>query len=745
MIFVCVLVAGVYFYARHRVENALKEVPGKMGIEIQQSAHEFTISKSEQGRTLFKVQASKAVQFKQGGRVELHDVTITIYGPDSSRFDQVYGKQFEYDQQTGDITSQGEVSIDLEANPQGVSNPDQATPRELKNPLHLRTTDLVFNQKTGDGWTDALVEFSVPQANGSAVGAKYVAKDTELTLKSQVRIVMHGRMPATILAQQARLQKNPREIVLQQARVESPDQRAQADEATLFLAEDNTLDHAIAVGDVQLESEAAASGGAKGRVGRAKTPSGASRVSAERLDVKMRAGAVESAVLSGGVRFNNEGQHEVEGSAGLARLVFGSQNALTKIHAEQNVRLKQDQASTGANANDIEVNAPAMDCFLGDGQRLTRAETVGPPELLLLPKDPKQAQTRVTADKFAANFDSLGQLSHVHGEANVRVVSTSGSSSPQLEKTSTSDAIDATFRQGAGLQTLVQSGHFEYSSGTQKAFAERGSYSPADQVVTLSGSPRILDSGMETTARTVRLNRATSEGVAEGDVKTTYSDLKSQPNGALLASSDPVHVTAQSMIAHNNPAVAVFSGDARLWQNANVVGAPSIQFQKDQRTVTADGNSGQKVSTVLVGSDKSGKATPVSILAGHLVYRDSERKAHYDHGVIIRSADLTITAGQMDVWLAASRGAGDVSSNLEKIVASGKVVITEPNRRGTGDQLVYTGKDDKFVLTGGPPSIFDAEHGKITGVSLTLFRRDDRVVVEGNSSSPAVTQTRVVR
>jgi len=49
------------------------------------------------------------------------------------------------------------------------------------------------------------------------------------------------------------------------------------------------------------------------------------------------------------------------------------------------------------------------------------------------------------------------------------------------------------------------------------------------------------------------------------------------------------------------------------------------------------------------------------------------------------------------------------------------------------------------VLTGGPPSIFDAEHGKITGVSLTFFRHDDRVLVEGNNLSPTVTQTRVAR
>ena len=84
-------------------------------------------------------------------------------------------------------------------------------------------------------------------------------------------------------------------------------------------------------------------------------------------------------------------------------------------------------------------------------------------------------------------------------------------------------------------------------------------------------------------------------------------------------------------------------------------------------------------------------------------------------------------------------------SKLDKVVATGSVIITELNRRATGENLTYTASDDKFVLTGGPPSIFDAEHGKITAVSLTLFRRDGRVVVEGDKSSPAVTETKVVR
>jgi lipopolysaccharide export system protein LptA len=85
------------------------------------------------------------------------------------------------------------------------------------------------------------------------------------------------------------------------------------------------------------------------------------------------------------------------------------------------------------------------------------------------------------------------------------------------------------------------------------------------------------------------------------------------------------------------------------------------------------------------------------------------------------------------------------AGRLEKIVAQDQVVITQPNRRATGDRLTYAASDDKFVLIGGPPSIFDAEHGQITGVSLTFFRHDDRVLVEGNNSSPTVTQTRVAR
>jgi lipopolysaccharide export system protein LptA len=255
---------------------------------------------------------------------------------------------------------------------------------------------------------------------------------------------------------------------------------------------------------------------------------------------------------------------------------------------------------------------------------------------------------------------------------------------------------------------------------------------------------------MTTTAQTIRVRRVNGDAMAEGDVKSTYTDLKAQPDGGLLAASDPIHVTSRAVTVHRSPALAVYTGNARVWQNANVVEAPTLTFDREHRSLVAQGTADHPVSTVLVQADKSGKATPVTITAARLTYNDADRKIVLDGGVAARGADVTMTALKMDVFLVArnqSKAGSDrgAPGQLDRIVAQGNIVITQPSRRATGDRLEYVAADEKFVLTGGPPSIFDAERGKITGDSLTFFRRDDRVLVEGRETSPTVTRTRVAR
>jgi lipopolysaccharide export system protein LptA len=515
-----------------------------------------------------------------------------------------------------------------------------------------------------------------------------------------------------------------------------------------------------------------------------------------------------SAVLTGNVQLNTEGAQPAEAHAGRATLHFGPNQILQTVHAEDGVRLEQQRQSAARQSTsqqnqsplqnsqssaasqpassptapaplsaslsaggpqNIEMTAPIMDFLVQHGNQLESATTTGPPQITITQPATKQ-KTVVTADRFHATFTANNRISLLHGEPNAKIV---GSQPGQPDRISTSPTLDVLFQPQGGISTITQAGGLIYVSGTQKAWAERGVYTDTDQNLVLTGSPRVVDGGMTTTAQTIRFNRVTGDAVADVNVKSTYNDLKPQPEGAMLASSDPIHVVSRTMTAHRSSAIAVYTGSARLWQNSNVVEAPTLQFDRDHRSLLAEGNATQSVKTVIVQVDSEGKATPVTINSAHLTYNDTDRKIFLTGGVTAKGSDASMTSRIMTVYLAprtpvsaASQiqcrdGACPVSpkpakssapaqgtaslGQVEKIIADNNVVVVEPTRRATGDHLVYTAADDKYVLTGGPPSIFDAEQGKITGDSLTFYRHDDRVLVEGKTTSPAVTRTQVAR
>ncbi|HEX8814905.1 MAG TPA: LPS export ABC transporter periplasmic protein LptC [Terriglobales bacterium] len=727
------IVASMYFYARHRAQSVLQQIPEKIGVNVQQTATGFSVSKSEQGRTIFKIEASKAVQFKQGSVVDLHNVAITLFGRDSSRYDRIYGDEFEFNQQTGIITAKGAVQIDLEANPQGIVSPDQSVPQDLKHPIHLQTSGLVFNQKTGDAYTKERVDYNLTQASGSAVGVRYLASGNALILESQVALQVENT--TKVIASHATITGTPKVIVLDHPHATNGERQFDSDQATLYLREDNTISNTVATGNVRLQNSGQPD----------------AQAFSDQLDLVLasKSNALQIATLTGNVRMETGGLQPMQGWAQQITLHFTGNQVLSTVKAEENVRLIQHQVSTeqSTSKQDMELTASAVDFTLANGRQLDHAETSGRAQIAIRPIPATNGQeTLITAAKFTAHFGQDGQLSTLHGAPEAKIVS---KNSAQPDRVSTSDTLDAAFQPGAGIQSIVQEGHFAYADGETRAWAEQAHYTPADQILTLTGSPRVIDQGMTTTARKMRMNRATGDAFADGDVKSTYSDLKSKPNGALLASSSPIHVTARSMTAHGNSHIALYSGNVHLWQDANAVDAPYVEFDRNRRSVIATGTPEQRISTVLIQAqtDSHGNSTPVAITSLRLNYQDSERCAHFEGGVVAKSTDLTITAAQMDAYME-PRGTGaasDQASKLDKILATGEVVITQPNRHATGDRLVYTSAEDKFVLTGGPPSIFDAEHGKITGVSLTLFRHDDRVLVEGSDSSPTITQTRVAR
>ncbi|MGA2978677.1 MAG: LPS export ABC transporter periplasmic protein LptC [Terriglobales bacterium] len=806
-------VAGMYFYAQWSLRKAVHTIPAKLGLDIQQTAEGFSISKSTEGRTQFTVSASKAVQFKEGGRAELHNVKIVIYGKDASRFDRITGDDFEYDPSSGNVNAKGTVLIDLEANPEGMQHSDQSPPERTKEPIHLETNGLVFNKNTGDASATGNVVFQTPQASGSAVGVQYVAKTGTMNLLSAVVMTVNRPQPVHLNADRGVITKQPHQVFLTAVHMTRELQEAWSDQATFFLREDNTVDHILAEGDVRSEIHGRSSSNSK----TSNSNSSETRERSDRAELFLAGtrNLLTTALLSGHVQLANQeaqnnGTHEngaqpAEAAAGRVTLHFAGQQILRTVHAEDGVRLSQKNsqggvlvavaspspAKGGAQSQDIEMTAPVMDFIVKDGRLLERAETSGPPRIVITQPGANQ-KTVVTAVKFTARFTEKNRISTLHGEPDAKIVSglldpgksdlsksdvskadptKAGSTKTgaagqtdriQSDRVSTSKMLDVVFLPEGGVRSITQTDGLAYVDGPQKAWAQRGEYTTADQMLVLSGSPRVVDTGMTTTAQTIRMNRATGDALAEGNVKSTYSDLKVQPDGAMLASSDPIHVTSRSMTAHRSAAIAVYTGDARLWQDANVVEAPTLQFDRDHRSLiaqgiaqgvaqaTAHGESSQPVSTVLVQVDKTGKVTPVHITSARLNYADVERRIFLDGGVTAKASDATMTGERMTVFLLpriqSQAGANPaMPGQVDRIIVEDKVVMTQPTRHATGDRLVYTSADDKFVLTGGPPSIFDAERGKTTGDSLTFYRHDDRVLVEGRGTSPAVTRTQVAR
>jgi lipopolysaccharide export system protein LptA len=839
---VALIVAGAYLYAHYADAAAGHKIPEKMGLEIQQTANGFTVSKSEQGRTIFTIRAKNAVQYRQGGQAVLHNVAITVYGKQHDRFDQIYGKEFIYDQQTGIVTSKGDVQIDLQANPEGAVQPDQTAPKELKNPVHVRTTGLVFNQKTGDAYTSERVDFSVQQAVGSSEGATYVAKEGMLDMHSQVHVVMTGSSAGILDATHGVIHRDPRVVDLDNPHLVHGPETYESDHATIYLRPDNSVDRMVGTGHVKIHMEGDSpidarseradlfmvpeENGQSGPGAGAQKPSlqpvskpeaankdGTGTVdqkSANPLSQPAPRNLLKTAILTGNVHAENHGPQPMEGDSGRAIFNFTGKNILTTGRAEDNVRIvqhhvggsKPDQpaapngtqkSSRSSTPQDIIVNAPIIDFVVGnEGKSLHSAVTSGPPNITIIPSDGAKGQTTViTSRKFFAKFTDDSRLQSVHGAPDARIVN---SAPNEPDRVSTSDVLDVAFHPAGGIESVLQTGNVAYVDADRKAWGDRARYTPDDQMLYLNGSPRFVQGGMTTTAHAMRMDRGKGDAYAEGNVKSTYSDLKEQPNGALLASSDPIHVTAINMVSHRDPGVATYTGNARLWQNSSVVQAPIIVFDRDARSVLADGTPDYRVSTVFIQTDSKGKTTPVHIVSDHLTYFDNERRAHFTGSVIAKSEDATLTSDQSDVyWLpqasagtsgsagpsegvemASSGGTGGPSSQtgtangssqastpvgstaasqnamqgankIDKMIADGHVVVVQPKRRGVGTHLTYTAADDRFVLVGGPPSIFDAERGKVTGDSLTFYKRDDRVLVEGKANSPAFTESRVAR
>src|SRR5580693_4189017 len=135
-------IGGFFFYGRWQGRRLGHDRPGGLETGIQQSTNGFTYSESRGGHTIYSLHASKAVQYKKDGHLDLHDVSITLYGAQGAASNHIYGSEFDWDPVNGVARATGEVQIDFQGSTGSGAQAGKAAEDEGedKSTVHVKTS-----------------------------------------------------------------------------------------------------------------------------------------------------------------------------------------------------------------------------------------------------------------------------------------------------------------------------------------------------------------------------------------------------------------------------------------------------------------------------------------------------------------------------------------------------------------------------------------------------------------------------
>ncbi len=314
-----------------------------------------------------------------------------------------------------------------------------------------------------------------------------------------------------------------------------------------------------------------------------------------------------------------------------------------------------------------------------------------------------------------------------------------------------------------------------------RATAGKAVYEGIGEWLHLTESPRVEDGGLQLTADTVDVSKESGDAFAHGNVKATWTGGAAPGQQTAAASGDenqgsvalggngPAHVIAADAQLNESTGEATFRGHARLWQQANSVSGPEIVLNQHLQTLiarttepaepvravllSAGGpvmgiNAGQPSGQNGDGNGASKSATPsvIRVRGGDLQYSDAEHRAVMHGGVlgsvVAERGAATSASNDLELQLMPV-GPGGSGAQVDRMTATGRVVLTSQGRRGTGEQLEYSSVTGEYVLTGtasSPPRMTDPERGNVTGKALIFHSRDDSVSIEGGGRE-TITQT----
>ncbi|MBX7218823.1 MAG: LPS export ABC transporter periplasmic protein LptC [Blastocatellia bacterium] len=630
----------------------------------------------------------------------------------------------------------------------------------LPNGLVVRTEEMNYNQVTNIATTEALVSFERNNVSGTCVGMVLESNTGRLVMTKDVKVTVLPKdakakadqpadkpdetkgkkakkkeaaqpasespqegQPALITGNHAEYYKDEQRIILTgRATLTRGGDELRADQMTAFLDDQQRLQKLEARDHSFLKSE--------GKQG---------QVEAKDMDFTfLPTGEVEKAIASGNPIMKTTGDQPAREVAGdkldVSFVKTPAGNLLQEVVVTGNARVKLFAPPvTPQTPQPVEKELTAQTVqvkFSPDGRFAQTSHAEGNAQLTVTPLvvEPKADRKQVRAPQMDAVFyETDNQIRTFTALGGVRIDLTPLEAKTQRQvRTTQSERATANFdAHSQDVTEVVQEGKFTYAEGVKNATADRATYLQVKETVFLRGHrPTVWDDRSRTQADELDLSSATSENFARGNVRTTYYSPATAGNATPFGKTKtPIFVTSAEGQANSKTGQAVFRGDARAWQDDNFVRGDKLELLQADKKMIATGH----VSSALYqvereDAKKQKQVVPIFGTAEKLTYSDVERRAIYEKNARLVQGDDTLVGQTVEIFLQKQ------SSQVERMYATGSVVVTQPQRKATGDRAEYTASDDRFVILGNVARVEDTERGTTTGPRLTFIRSDGSVL-----------------
>src|SRR5215213_5129754 len=672
---------------------------------------------TKDGRLYLLVKASRDITYSDGHH-ELENISLAVYPPEGETPDHISAARAVYQPETSLISFNGNVNI------------------ETKEKLKVGTESLSFDRTSGVAQTDSPVFFERENVSGTSTGAVVEQKKQRLELKKDVQLTIaptesmkstSRSRPVSIKAAHGVFEQHSMQLAFTGGvTVEQDTDVLSGDNLTAFLNQQKRLERAEIRGNSYL---------------RVVDPGRAAEVHSLNMDFFMdKDQRLERAVANNNVSARTlEGDSDVQISGSnslevtfqaindgslLKQMTAGSRSVIS-MSAPKSKANDPHAANKRLTANEVKL------IWRITGRDLEKAEASGDAELFVEPvvSSTRTERKKLNAPQFDCDFFEAGNLA--------RTCKASGGAKAALDsmepsqdrgtRTLTSQTMTTVFlKDTQDIERVDAQGDGKFNENDRNGVAANVSYVAADETVRLrGGDPTVWDSRGRTKAVELDADLANDVSYARGKTTTTYYSQE-QTNGATPFSKtkSPVYIASERGEFRHQSGQAIYSGNARTWQDDNYVRGEKLVIYINDKRMEASGNVQTTIYNAKNRVENKNTVVPVFASADSKFYSDPDRTIHYEGNVDIKQGTDRLTSGVADVYLVKE------SNEMEKTIAQRNVVLTQPNRKGTGDWVEYTSANEIAILKGNPARVEDVEQGTTQGGRLTLSVRDGKVTAD---------------